>query len=459
MAGFDCASITQSSMQLCNHHRRIIMKKRIIIATVLLLTLLCRSNSFAENPRGAFQLFEQTFDRLEPDDKALEAVWSKGADAGEHDLTEQEMRDLAEWLDTKKEYLKLIDQAIEAGTIEFPPFFAPDGTELEMPNYIHFVTIQKAKFIQARLYFHAKHFDEGVRTLIEVNTLGKMVSAGKRAALIHYLVGARLERDSIRWMQSVMCRSKLSTELLSRLLESIPEAPVNDKVMAKVLSTELNDYILQGGELYADKIISIMKQVVPSMDPKSVIDKEETERNLTSFFNRFIRNTALSWPERDKELTSDIEDVAGGFEEYEEWSLEARCCPPEEFDINNEEHVAHWKKLFDLARSSKNYLGRASMVYIPYCEDYYRSSIIKRTKNNMLRVFIALQIFQNKYSRYPDKLSELVDSEILDRVPLDLFANAPLQYASKEQKVWSVWYDDSDEEYAEENASVLSCDL
>ncbi len=61
-------------------------------------------------------------------------------------------------------------------------------------------------------------------------------------------------------------------------------------------------------------------------------------------------------------------------------------------------------------------------------------------------LFLATsQLFRNAKKRLPQELSELVDTGLLDTVPVDPFSGHPIRYDATRQLVWSFGIDEKDD--------------
>jgi hypothetical protein len=108
------------------------------------------------------------------------------------------------------------------------------------------------------------------------------------------------------------------------------------------------------------------------------------------------------------------------------------------------------KQAADRARNAylriKNPIGRIFAGEISSLADGDARVFRCRTEREAVRAMIALLIFERQKGMLPGKLSDLVDARILDSVPFDYFANAPMSYSRERRIVWSVGQDGEDDD-------------
>jgi hypothetical protein len=182
-----------------------------------------------------------------------------------------------------------------------------------------------------------------------------------------------------------------------------------------------------------------------------------------SLFELVINNATVPWPKRNKEYYYAIEKERERFPPEFECLFDSMSEDNDfvfHFDKKNMEHIQKWKKVAADAKGKSNVLGH--LLYLQSFSNFdlfYRRSVELRTKCNITRIQIALNIFKNKFDRYPKSLDELVENKILIQIPLDLFSNRPLNYTSNDCKLWSIGYNEVNDNADIKKDIVFSCSL
>lgn len=415
--------------------------------------------SFAQNTENSFTLLEKTFGHLRPEEgSALEPIFENAIDYDDPFPAGQELQKLKDWLQSKEKYIRIIDQAIQIGSIQFPPI---DIEEPLFPKFMDLRDASNVKLILARLHIEQQEFSKAFDDLLSVVKLGEMISSGQGAAIIHYMIGGVIEVSATNRLEKMCLNPEIDEKTLSGLLLKIKNSSRYDPILSTAFTEELNGFIVPT-IINEDKSISRITKIL-SIDKNTIFDTDETVRLSKLFVSRIIKNSNSYWVLRDKNIVADAENLISpsinSSKSYQDLTWEFYLSGMiYNFDQKNEDHVKNWNALAEMANGEKNIWGRIGIASsMKTHETTVKKSIYKRTKKNMLRLVIALRIFDKKYIRYPKDLNELLRADIIDAIPLDIFSGKALNYSFDKQIVWSVGSDGNNNQGDTDQDIVISC--
>ena len=390
-----------------------------------------------------------------PEDSAVTPIFDNIVREVNPTLNKKEIALLKNWIDTQTSNIKLIKKVIKSNHLRFPPI---DVSTMEFPNFREYRSVLGLILIQAKIHLSQNDLNLAIVDILEALKFGRMVRYGERSTLLHYLIGISLEAQSLRWLQNILCTSKLSNKTLLQVLSVIEIEKVEDEAFIAALEGEVNNFTIPLIECHFKKIEPIFIQL--EINQSNIYDKQDSINIVRKQFQKIRNNANAPWIERKEYfILDDFEDVYEIADQLEEFEYLMPDCDENEFDMNNAEHVAKWKELEKLAKGKSNLLGRFLISSSPSFEPYHERSVVLRTKLNITRTMIGLAIFSNKFGKYPKELNELVESKILTQIPLDLFSNRPLHYSSQSQKLWSTGSDGINDSGNKKTDIVLSCEL
>lgn len=371
-------------------------------------------------------------------------------------LTEKEVTLLKEWVGTKNECIQLIDDALKINHIQFPLI---DMSTMQLPSFVEYRNILGLLLVKAKISIYDNNHTDSIKNILEVIKYGNMIRYGDNSSILTYMIGTVIEEKGLKWLQNVLCNIKYENTILQTILISIQNTSVIDKSFIKSMNGELNYFLIPSIKHLAIQIEPIINQL--SLNQKSIFDTNKTIKLAKKQFQQIINKTKEPWSSKDALFYTDSQDNS------ENSPSELECffsyCPGyvdiiNKFDIKNEKHVMEWKKVGMAAKGKNNLLGKILIFQSsPSFGTYHKRSIELRTKKNLTRTLVALDIFKNHYGEYPKQLNELVETKIIRQVPLDLFSNQPLLYSLSDFKLWSIGSDKKNNNANPESDIVLSC--
>jgi hypothetical protein len=422
------------------------MKKRFFRLVIVFFGLISLTpfTSNAADPEISYELLSKSFKDIRPSEESdFRPVFDKVRSGINPVLTDNEIKRLEKWLDSKQDLIRLFDRAIKKNSIQYPVM---DITSMEVLNFGDFKDAIVLKKLQAEQYLNDGHSGDAIDSILDAVKYGRMIASGENAQIIHYMAGSAFESKSLKWLESLLCRSRHDRGTLQRVLNAIPDKNIADSALVAAFTIELNSYAIPIIEMISSQIEPVLTEL--KMNHPPIFDKDDSVDLVSGLFKKVIENTTTPWPKRDKKISADFQNdfrkENPDREGLEDWMLSLLVGEKiDNFDINNKKQVAEWKKLERLSHGKKNVLGRTLLGYsLLDFNGFIERSIQVRTRSNLIRTLTAMKIFYDNHGRYPKNLHELVATGILDRVPVDLFSNQPLYYSAGNHKIWSVGKDE-----------------
>lgn len=376
----------------------------------------------------------------ESEDEAVQQAFRKASDYKHPLPTGAPAQRLAEWLHSKTAYLEQLDAGIALGKLQLPPIHPDDWTHGKLARFRYG---SHCKIIKARMLAHAGHYDAAAAELSAVYRMGHMIVHGD-GTLIHYLIGWSIQSAALRGMRDLADQPRVPVRALLSAGFSIRSEPAEDDALAQSYRVEFSLFLLPKLEaMIAEETYSVISPITdPKLEPKvtvrpfpvdvaGILDLEATMRTWRDVFARRITNARLPWTDRDTRITEDTQKalvLPSDTGDDLVWDA-AR------FDIDNPEH---WEQLEEMARVIPNLYGKHMISREQLGHDLLHERSVKfRTEANLTKTYLAIRYYQMMTGRLPDNLSVLVEAEILDAIPVDLFTGKPINYASETGKIWS----------------------
>jgi len=182
----------------------------------------------------------------------------------------------------------------------------------------------------------------------------------------------------------------------------------------------------------------LVDPLLVAMHPNPV--NEVTEINKTiAHYRIYLTNSISAWSNRNDEVEVEkAETIKRLLEEIKPL-----------MEIVKNEPLPLSRQAAERARKEylriENPIGRVTDGRQEFVSSSDKQIFKYRTERESARAIIGLLLFERKKGVLPGKLSDLVDEGILDSIPVDYFANAPLCYSRERRVIWSVSEDGSDD--------------
>ncbi len=382
----------------------------------------------------------------------VEFCWTPGA----RRPSNEDLDTLRSWVRRDREALDLFDGSLTKSKAQWPEQ-NPQNTEPELRAMYH---LSRARLLEADSLAEEKKFSEAVDSLKKSLKLADLGINGN-ASDLQYLLSVRIRSLVQGGMVRLAADPGLSMPLLGRLLKDLPRLDSESNAYSKVLRVDFTRYVQHAADVH--KLAESWAKIPETNDAllyypedlrrpfKILVDPLLVAAHPKPFdeigalnddirFKRIFRtNCILAWSNRNDSVDRECAAVTQ--------SLREEIKPL--MDLVKDEPLPLSKRAAERARAAylqiENPIGRifetSILVHIASDAKVFQC----RTEREAGRAIIGLLIFERQKGKLPAKLSDLVEANILDSIPFDLFANAPLSYSRDRRIVWSVGEDGVDD--------------
>jgi len=394
--------------------------------------------------------------QLKADDRIKEVIryaWEPEAVAP----SDEDQAAIQYWLEQNREALRLMEESIKKPASQW---LAKNGEEGQ-PEIWALVTLTRARMVQAARLAEQDQYQEAAN-LLDGNLRLSQLAIESDAALIHYLVGARVRTTTQQAIMKLSSRRDAPVATLQRLLEALPSLNTDTNAYDHALRVEFTIYEYPGVDINwfakawsqseAKDLVSLMypeefqRAFMVLTDPGLValhpkpFDEIAGIARAAETYRRYRTNACSLWADRVEADEEAAEETNRQF--LAEIEPMMKGVADEKFPLN--------PKAISKARA--RYLALSDPIgrilqcknSLLSCDD---SRVFKnRTEREAVRLMLALILFERQHGQLPVSVSELVDGKILPRVPWDFFANAPLKYSKERRVIWSFGEDAEDDD-------------
>lgn len=380
--------------------------------------------------------------------EVLRYCWTPGA----RGPSDQNLDLLQSWVRRNKEALDLFQDSLLKPKAQWPE----QDPQNKQPEMLAFTRLIRARLFQADSLAKDKEFSGAVDSLEKSLKLTQLGIEGD-ATLIHYLLCASARTLVERGMLRLAAARDIPISLQKRLLKDLPRLDSETNTYANILRVEFTRYAYHTTDVhrlaetwakipetsaalwfFPDDLRRPFKVLLDPLlvaaHPKP-LDEIASINNEMRHYRIFRTNSMSAWSNR-----SDIvqEECAATIEKLK-WDIKPLMETLKDEPLPLSKQAA--ERASDAYIRIKNPIGRifAGSILIDLASDerVFRS----RTEREATRAILGLLIFEREKGMLPAKLSDLVNEKILDSVPFDPFANAPLSYSRERRIVWSVGED------------------
>jgi len=368
--------------------------------------------------------------------------------------SEVQLDALRSWVGRNREALKLFEASLKKKRAQWPE----SDLQKTQPEMRALAELTRARLVEAELLSEDKKFPEAADSLeksLKLTQLG--IRADGRE--LHYVLstGARtLVQMAILRLAS---RAEVPVPLLERLLDDLPKLDSETNTFARVTRIGL---ARSAAAIDVRKLAEEWSKV-PVTDRAMLLYPEDLRRPFKVLLDPLLV-TAHPKPfdevaARKKDIfytRVELTNIVSTWAKQEDIIQEERDETIEKLkedikplmELVKDEPLPLSKQAAEGARGAylqiENPIGRIFAGETPVVSDGVARVFRCRTEREAVRALLALIIFERKEGVLPLELSDLVNAKILDSVPFDPFANAPLSYSRDRRIVWSVGQDGVD---------------
>jgi hypothetical protein len=385
-----------------------------------------------------------------PPGEHLRAVMKYAWTPDAREPSDEDLDALRAWVRREKEALDLFNASLQKPKTQWPEQ-DPQNRQPELGALAH---LTHARLVEADWLAKEKKFTNAVESLEGSLKLVQFGFDGDAGSL-QYILCTSVRTLDQRAVLRLAARRGIPEPLLERLLKDLPRLDFETNTFIRVMRvgftrsasrnvnvrklteswskiSETNAVLFIYPEELRRPFKVLLDPELAAAHPKPL--DEIAMMNSDILDSRIYRTNCLSaWTNR-----SDAVEVRHA-ETIERLKEEIKPL----MELVKEEPLPLSRQAAEKARSAylqiENPIGRifAGEILSDGDERVFRC----RTEREAVRAMIALLIFERRKGMLPGKLSDLVDAKILDSVPFDYFANAPMSYSRDRRIVWSVGQD------------------
>ena len=377
--------------------------------------------------------------------------WKPGASKP----SEADLDALRSWVRRNRDALKLFEASLKKPKAQWPE----NGLQKTQPEMRALADLTRARLVEAELLAEDQKFPEAVESLEKSLKLTQLGVEGDGREL-HYVLSTSARTLVQLAMLRLGTQAELPVPLLERLLKDLPRLDSETNTFARIARVGLSrsmasDIDVRGlAERWSKVSITdramliypeeLRRPLKVLLDPLLVAAHpkpfdEVTERKKDIFYTRVeLTNSVSTWAKREDIIQEERDETIEKLKKDIEPLME----------LVKDEPLPLSKQAAERARGVyiqiENPIGRIFAGETPVISDGVARVFHCRTEREAIRALLGLNIFEREKGVLPLKFSDVVDAKILDSVPFDPFANAPLSYSRDRRIVWSVGQDGID---------------
>jgi hypothetical protein len=377
--------------------------------------------------QNAFTLWEKAIATFVPPDEPpeLKAIWDDYRNNDSPFPDGEIGRLLGGYLDRNRGALERLVSAAQQVRWQSPPI--TNGI-LFIPSYLRSLKeFMNLKDVESRRNISRGLTRDSVLSFVDVLRIGDCVAEAE-GGIVDLLVGRRLQETACEGILRIAAREDVPESTWKTVLTTLEERPLAVEAATQALRVDLCCLLLhdlgqpESFDAWGEKVGGLSKSPVFEKVVRSA-DKIGTVRILSAFYGRWIMNVQVSWPNRDKTLTHDIEWFV---REVKEEMKRLESSPA--IEVNSQ------------------LLPKALVALLgPAVEAFVLSGHRARAERAGTRLVVAIRLYAARKGRIPATLLDLVVEKILPAVPTDPFSGKPMRYSADRRIVWSVGPDEVDD--------------
>lgn len=381
--------------------------------------------------------------------QTIKFCWTPGA-------LEPSVNDLAElqnWLKQNKRALNLFNSSLQKPEAQWPEH-DPQQAQPELKVVLQLI---RARLFKADQLAERDKFAEATKLLEGSLRLTQLGIDSDATAQFQYLISAgarRLVQESILRLAS---RREMPLPLMKRLLKELPNIDSETNTYARMLRVDFSMYDFRAYDLNLKRMADAWAKI-----PETNIAMRIFPKELRRPFKVLIDPSLILKHPKPLDVIAMINNDARHYRIFRTNSFSAwtnyNDAVEEEREAAQTKLLKDIQPLMDLVKNdplplSHQAAQRALSAYVkinnPVGRIFSLTGLAEsdvrvfryRTEREATRTVLALLIFERQKGILPVQLSDLVDAGILDSIPNDPFADAPISYSRARRIVWSVGED------------------
>lgn len=164
------------------------------------------------------------------------------------------------------------------------------------------------------------------------------------------------------------------------------------------------------------------------------LDRRKTVKLICSYMARILADAAKPWTARDRKLPSEMSALCVDFP--------GPLISAEQSPLSVEDAAKFEKSCAKMDNPRGRQFAASILMAYPSA---LRREVQMRSLEEMLRMIVALKIYEKKHKALPASLGVLVAENLLTEEPKDLVDGKPLRYSRELRRLWSIGADEKDD--------------
>ena len=363
---------------------------------------------------------------------------------------------ISAWLDEHQAVLTPVEQAVGAGELAFPQV---RWTQDRLETVSSLRNLSRFLQLSGQRQASQGQIDDAARTSLLMSCLFGLAKEGG-GVFVEYLAAAASEDDSWNRMRRLGQSPQTPAKTIRQLLAKLPERQDASIGIQRAIRSEYCHYLLpllldmEGLEIKqaAQVVIDWNEQLEPFLSRQKFVarcdkiaqvlqdhpkpfDLVDTVRRSSAHYVRLMDDCEMPWAKHR------LQPAPVPSEELAAWPRQLSLSILDDSDpdeVMASQLAASRQKL----RGIRNPLGKK---IVDSCEldslSMHRVALSNLARCEGTRLFLAMCVYFREHGTLPASLDELVQANILERVPFDPFSAKRFQYSREHQAIWSVGWD------------------
>lgn len=371
------------------------------------------------------------------------------------------------WLEANHESLTLIDQGLAKARYQIPQerLQAVFGDANDMIDTRVAWNGAILKSTWCNFYLHSGDQDAAGKALLDLLNIARLAQSGD-GYLVHYLVAMGVHTKAMDAVNTYAFHPQSSRERLEEIRRWLQRTRPNTQMLARAFQMEVGYFEQEISRLSA---IGSLRQLVSDLLKDRVtldgdsrgaeiqagvlklfdghpnpFDPAETVKIYSGAVATMLHDLSSSWLDREKDITKP-------------WLAEVAPWPQSlslttnlhDFFGDGQEPPAVTDRDIEEARKQlllvQNPIGKQMLKSTEVFDGVRRSYHIARLRSEVSSLFIACRLFRDQERRWPRQLSELVQAQLIDAIPVDPFSGQAVQYDPNRRLIWSFGENERDD--------------
>lgn len=376
-----------------------------------------------------------------------------------------------DWLDSNSERVALIRKGLRQRRYQVPKEDLISILDDEIPLDLVSMPRSIARLLQAcyRYQMETSDFVAAENTVSELIHLAD-ITLGGDGYLLHYLLACVSQTIATNVACSYATDTRSPIESLERLRKLLVDTRPRVSSLVRVFQIEVVYFTQHEVARLPTDLSKLVDAIIHrhlmlgQSDPSEAFTDDAEVRRVRQGMVRLFKghpkpfNHAETVSLYSEIVTSMIGDLSSSWlqrkrdyvstyrKEVELWPEQLRFLNRLFHGVGDESELTN--TAIEAAKAAlakvRNPIGKLMLLDLEVFENVRRAFHIGQLRTDIALLVIAVRLFRDRNGRLPHALSDLVDSSLIDSVPVDPFSGESVRYDAKRKVVWSFGINEED---------------